>query len=110
MQGQILEADVDHLVLALLHVLHPLHLVYVDPQQGLLEGQIGKQLHHFGQHHVAVAEDHCRKVRCVLARRVTVEDLVHPPLFLPVLPSHLQLLFSLDGLELLAKFLIQIQD
>lgn len=37
MQGQVLEADVDHLVFSLLHIFDPLHLVYVYPQQRLLE-------------------------------------------------------------------------
>lgn len=102
MQGQVLEADVDHLVLPLLHVLHPLHLVYVDPQQRLLEGQVGEQLQHLRQHHIPVAEHHLVQFSCTLARRVTVEHLVYPALLLSVLTTHLQLLLCLDRLQLLA--------
>jgi len=51
-QGTVFEADVDDLVLPFLEVLDPLDLIDVDPEQTLLEGEVGKQLQNFSQHDI----------------------------------------------------------
>ena len=67
MQGNVVEADIDDLILPLLHVLHTLDFVYVDADQTLLEGQVREKLHDLSQHHVTVLEDSERQVYRLLA-------------------------------------------
>lgn len=52
-----MKADINDLILTLLHVLHTLDLVDVYADQTLLEGQVREQLHDFRQYHVSVLED-----------------------------------------------------
>ena len=108
MQGNVVEADIDDLILPLLHVLHALDFVYVDADQTLLEGQVREKLHDLSQHHVTVLEDSERQVYRLLAVWVAVKHLVDPALLLPVLPVHVLALLHLDSLELLAQLLIKV--
>lgn len=56
-KSSIVKADIDDLILPLLHVLHALNLVDVNADQAFLEGQVWEQLHDLGQHHIPVLED-----------------------------------------------------
>ena len=105
-----METDINHLILPLLHILHSLDLVYVYADQTLLESQVRKQLHHFGQHHVAVLEYCERQIHRLLTVCVAVKHLIDPTFLLPVLSVHVLALLHLDCLELLAQFLVQIDN
>ena len=56
MKCEVVEADINNLILTFLQIFDSCYFVDVDADFTLLESEIGKKLHYFSKHNVAISK------------------------------------------------------